>query len=234
MGVASRGRERAKQVKEQLLDIERQSQRVEVKEHLARACEADLINPDLHWYAVETFPHVELQTVRRLVGASRKDWADRPGDAPLTNFWSYVSGEPMQIYIPVDNFRMVIRRQTVERMVTTFPGYLFVGLEKGAVLYHRVFGVEGVRDAVGGWMTPERVPGVRLQAGERELAGDGRRPEPRLKFVQGSVVRIMEGPFLTFPGVVEGEDARGDFHILASIFGRQTRLTLPASHLAPA
>lgn len=140
-----------------------------------------------------------------------------------------------QVFIPTQSFTEVKSgvRRVVERK--TYPGYLMVELvvdsETGTVdedTWYLVREAPGIGDFVG----PGRQP-VPMQAHEVDrLLGEATEPEgvePRLRieFKEGDPVRIKEGPFENFDGVVdEVVPSKGLVRVVVTIFGRPTPVEL--------
>ena len=108
-----------------------------------------------------------------------------------------------------------------------FPGYLLVEMEMTDESWHLVRTTQGVTGFIGAGRRPvalseEEVAEIRRQTEERKD-----KPTPRVSFQKGEGVRVIEGPFTNFSGVIEEINiARGKLKVLVSIFGRQTPVEL--------
>ena len=108
-----------------------------------------------------------------------------------------------------------------------FPGYLLVEMEMTDESWHLVRTTQGVTGFIGAGRRPvslseEEVAEILRQTEERKD-----KPTPRVTFQKGEGVRVIEGPFTNFTGVVEEVNAaRGKLKVLVSIFGRQTPVEL--------
>lgn len=108
-----------------------------------------------------------------------------------------------------------------------FPGYLLVEMEMTDESWHLVRTTAGVTGFIGAGRKPvslsdEEVAEILRQTEERKD-----KPTPRVTFQKGEGVRVIEGPFTNFSGVIEEVNAtRGKLKVLASIFGRQTPVEL--------
>ena len=124
-------------------------------------------------------------------------------------------------------------RRVVERK--TYPGYLMVELaveeETGTVdedTWYLIRESPGIGDFVG----PGRQPVPMLPHEVERMLGEAAEPEgvePRLhiEFREGDAVRIKEGPFENFDGVVEDViAAKGLVRVVVTIFGRPTPVEL--------
>ena len=108
-----------------------------------------------------------------------------------------------------------------------FPGYLLVEMEMTDDSWHLVRTTQGVTGFVGAGRRPvslseDEVAEILRQTEERKD-----KPTPRVTFQKGEGVRVIEGPFTNFSGVIEEVNAaRGKLKVLVSIFGRQTPVEL--------
>lgn len=108
-----------------------------------------------------------------------------------------------------------------------FPGYILVEMEMTDESWHLVRTTQGVTGFIGAGrrpvsLSPEEVAEILRQTEERK-----EKPTPRVSFQKGEGVRVIEGPFTNFSGVIEEVNAsRGKLKVLVSIFGRQTPVEL--------
>lgn len=108
-----------------------------------------------------------------------------------------------------------------------FPGYLLVEMEMTDESWHLVRTTPGVTGFIGAGrrpvsLSPEEVAEILRQTEERKD-----KPTSRVTFQKGEGVRVIEGPFTNFSGVIEEVNvARGKLKVLVSIFGRQTPVEL--------
>ncbi|MBI2174288.1 MAG: transcription termination/antitermination factor NusG [Candidatus Omnitrophica bacterium] len=108
-----------------------------------------------------------------------------------------------------------------------FPGYLLVQMEMTDESWHLVRTTPGVTGFIGAGRRPvaladEEVAEILRQTEERK-----EKPTSRVTFQKGEGVRVIEGPFTNFSGVIEEVNTnRGKLKVLVSIFGRQTPVEL--------
>jgi transcriptional antiterminator NusG len=108
-----------------------------------------------------------------------------------------------------------------------FPGYLLVEMEMTDDSWHLVRTTPGVTGFIGAGRKPvclsqEEVAEILRQTEERK-----EKPTPRVTFQKGEGIRVIEGPFTNFSGVIEDVNTgRGKLKVLVSIFGRQTPVEL--------
>ncbi len=115
------------------------------------------------------------------------------------------------------------QRHTVQRKV--FPGYVLVRMILDDESWHVVRNTPGVTGFVGVGNRP-----VPLERSEAEAIIRGTKveqPKVRMTLLPGDVVRIVDGPFTDFRGIVdEVDNEKGKVRVLVSFFGRETPVTL--------
>ncbi|KPJ67728.1 MAG: hypothetical protein AMJ43_03210 [Coxiella sp. DG_40] len=109
-----------------------------------------------------------------------------------------------------------------------FPGYVLVEMEMDDDTWHLIRHVPGVLGFIGGTsdkptpLSEEEVDNIlqRVREGVEK-------PKPKVLFEPGEVVRIIEGPFVDFDGVVEDVNyEKSRLKVSVSIFGRSTPVEL--------
>lgn len=115
------------------------------------------------------------------------------------------------------------KRRTVERCL--YPGYIMVQMILSDDSWYVVRNTPGVTGFVGMGNTPTPLRSEAVQGIQRRM--EGATPQVRATFKQGQKVRIIEGPFADFIGVVDGiDEARTKVRVLVSFFGRETPVEL--------
>ena len=131
------------------------------------------------------------------------------------------------VMIPTED---VIELRAGKRVVTPrlfYPGYVLVEMEMNNDTWHMVRSTPRVTGFVGSGqmpapLTPEEVDRILHRV---EVAAE--HPKPRLKFDKGENVKITEGPFKDFTGMVdEINDDRSTLRVMVTIFGRSTPVEL--------
>ncbi len=115
------------------------------------------------------------------------------------------------------------KRRTVERCL--YPGYLMVQMLLVDDSWYVVRNTPGVTGFVGMGNKPTPLRSEAVQRILRRM--ESAAPEVRATFKQGQKVRIIEGPFADFIGVVDDiDEERTKVRILVSFFGRETPVEL--------
>jgi transcriptional antiterminator NusG len=166
----------------------------------------------MNWYIIHTYSGFEKKVAETL--KSRVEAAGLQ-----ENF-----GEVM---IPTED---VIELRAGKRVVTPrlfYPGYVLVEMEMNNDTWHMVRSTPRVTGFVGSGqmpapLTPEEVDRILHRV---EVAAE--HPKPKLKFDKGENVKITDGPFKDFTGVVdEVNDDRSTLRVMVTIFGRSTPVEL--------
>lgn len=124
------------------------------------------------------------------------------------------------------------KRKTSKRK--TFPSYVMVEMDLNNETRHLVQNVPGVTRFVGSGQreVPLKESEVRRLLGQVETSKS--RPTPTVTFRIGDSVRITDGPFSAFTGVVdEVNNERGKVKVMVSIFGRATPVELDFLQVQP-
>jgi transcriptional antiterminator NusG len=118
------------------------------------------------------------------------------------------------------------KRKNVERKF--FPGYVLVQMEMSDETWHLVRNTPKVTGFVGGSskapvpLTPEEVESILHHSAESK-----EKPKPKYVYERGEQVKITDGPFKEFTGMVEDVNLeRSTLRVLVTIFGRPTPVEL--------
>jgi transcriptional antiterminator NusG len=132
-----------------------------------------------------------------------------------------------EILIPSET---VVEMKKGERRTSTrkfFPGYILVRMELNNETWHVVKDTPKVTGFVGGGVSPPPIPDEEVAKITARMEEDVERPKPKVAFEVGETVRVVDGPFLNFTGVVEDvKPDKGKLKVMVSIFGRVTPVEL--------
>jgi len=116
-----------------------------------------------------------------------------------------------------------------------FPGYILVRMELNDRSWHFVRNIPKVIGFVGGKIKdgiidPDSVPDVpeeEVQKIKRQIEEGTLKPKPKISFEKGETVKVIEGPFANFSGVIEEvKPDKAKVQVLVTIFGRTTPIEL--------
>lgn len=116
------------------------------------------------------------------------------------------------------------KKRTVQRKF--FPGYILVQMEMDNQTLHVVKDTPKVTGFIGD-QKPQEVPLAQIESTRRGIAEGAVKPKPRVTFEIGEEVRVLEGPFANFTGIVdEVKPDKQKLKVKVSIFGRPTPVDL--------
>jgi transcriptional antiterminator NusG len=108
-----------------------------------------------------------------------------------------------------------------------FPGYILVNMDMTDEAWHLVNGIPKITGFVGGTTSPPAISEEDIQNITRQMEVGAIKPKPRVLFEKGENVRVVDGPFTNFSGIVdEVNPDKGKLKVLVSIFGRATPVEL--------
>jgi transcription antitermination protein nusG len=108
-----------------------------------------------------------------------------------------------------------------------FPGYILVKMKMSDETWHIAKGTPKVTGFVGSKDRPTPIPDSDVELLRTRMDEGTLKPKPKYEFEVGDHVRIMDGPFTSFDGVVdEVKPEKGKLRVIVSIFGRSTPVEL--------
>src|SRR3972149_6533260 len=138
-----------------------------------------------------------------------------------------------RIEVPVERIKRIRgSKQTVHKR-KLYPGYVFMEMETDAdgrvreKAWFLIKGTSGVGDFIGteGIPTPMKDTDVAKMLLESEKPEEA--PSIKVEFKKGDLIKIREGAFENFEGVVDSIDSeRGVVNVIVAIFGRSTPLDI--------
>jgi len=126
------------------------------------------------------------------------------------------------------------QKRTSERMF--FPGYVLVQMEMNEATWHLIKDTPRVMGFIGGTADkPAPITEKEAEAILRRVADSGDKPKPKTLFEPGEMVRVVDGPFADFGGVVEEVNyEKSRIQVAVTIFGRSTPVELEFSQVEKA
>ncbi|TKJ32715.1 MAG: transcription termination/antitermination factor NusG [Planctomycetes bacterium B3_Pla] len=177
-----------------------------------------IASANMQWYVLRVAANKEMQVRDALVQkVDREELSDIIG----------------RIEVPIERIKRIRgSKQTVHKR-KLYPGYVFMEMdstEDGRVpekAWFMIKGTAGVGDFIGteGMPTPMRDTDVAKMLLEAEKPEEA--PSIKVEFNKGDMIKIREGAFENFEGVVDSIDGeRGIVKVIVSIFGRSTPLDI--------
>jgi transcriptional antiterminator NusG len=131
-----------------------------------------------------------------------------------------------KILVPTEEVVEIKKSKRVTKRRKYYPGYVFVEMEIDNNTFWLVRNTTGVSGFLGG-LKPIPLPQVEIDNILTIVATPSAKPKPSVVFEREESVRIIEGPFANFIGVIEDvNEEKGKLKVMVSIFGRLTPVEL--------
>ena len=170
--------------------------------------EPDPDKKPMQWYVVHTYSGYENKARQALEERiKREDLVDYFGD----------------LLIPTEEVVEMRRgkRRTSKRKF--FPGYMLVEMALTEETWYLVKSTPKITGFVGNSTRPLPVPEHEVRRISKQMLQGADRLTPKILFEKGDSVRVVDGPFSNFNGVIDDvESEKGKLRVLVSIFGRAT------------
>tara|TARA_B110000438_G_scaffold152485_1_gene146501 strand:- start:285 stop:812 length:528 start_codon:yes stop_codon:yes gene_type:complete len=165
-----------------------------------------------NWYIVQTFSGFEQKVAETL-----KD----------TIKVKELSDKIEEVLVPIHEVTEVKRGKRVQRKKKYFPSYVLVRMEMDKDLYHMIKNIQKVTGFLGTTGTPVPVPEKEIDKIMGRIKEGSLVPKAQISFDVGEQVKVCEGPFASFSGLVEEVDEeKSRLKVSVSIFGRPTPIDL--------
>lgn len=167
---------------------------------------------DLKWYVVHTYSGYEQKAKLAL--------KERIRQHKMEKFFG-------DVLIPSENVIELVRGEKKTTSRKFFPGYMLVKMVLNDSTWHLVKSTPKITGFVGNAVSPPAVPEEEVSRITNQMAEGTLKPRPKVQFEEGESVRVVDGPFVNFNGVVEEvKPDKGKLRVLVSIFGRSTPVEL--------
>jgi transcriptional antiterminator NusG len=167
---------------------------------------------DKRWYIVQAYSNFE-----RKVADSIREQVKQRHLEPLFD----------EIMVPTEKVVEVRRGRKVDAERKFFPGYVLVKMDLTDDAYHLIKNTPKVTGFLGADNKPMPISEAEAQRIMSQVQEGIERPKPSISFEVGEQVRVSDGPFASFNGVVEEVDeGRSRVKVAVTIFGRPTPVEL--------
>lgn len=166
----------------------------------------------MRWYVLHVYSGFENKVAEAINEKARKlKLADRVGE----------------IMIPTEEVIEVKRGQRVQAERKFFPGYVLAKLDMSDEVWHMVKDTPKVTGFLGASNKPSPITQKEAEALIKQIQEGVDSPRPSIIFDIGEEVKVIDGPFASFNGMVEEVDEdKGKLKVSVSIFGRATPVEL--------
>ncbi len=185
-------------------------------------------NPNLKWYVVHTSTGFEMK--------AKKALEERIKAYNLEDVFGDVLVPQEKV---VETAKGTGKKKTTQRKF--LPGYILVQMEMLQKTWHLVIGTPKITGFVGAAKVggaaynPLDVPSVTEEEVQRltaQMTESSEKPTVLKTFEKGENIRVVEGPFANFTGIVdEFKPDKGKVKVLVSVFGRATPVELDLMHV---
>ncbi len=181
----------------------------------------------------------QLDTKTRMSESSKKWYVVRAISGQEKKIKDYMEAEikyagmsdhVAQILIPTEKVYQIRKGKKVSKERSFFPGYILVEADLVGEVPHVIKNITGVigflGETKGGDPVPLRISEVNRILGKvDELAETDE--EMNIPFVVGEAVKVIDGPFNSFSGIIEEiNEEKKKLKVMVKIFGRKTPLEL--------
>ncbi len=131
------------------------------------------------------------------------------------------------VMIPIEKVVEIRGGKKVEASKMFYPGYVLVEMEMDDYTWHVVRNTPRVTGFIGTGQTPTPLSEDEVNQILHRVTTAADKPKPRLTFERNEQVKITDGPFTNFNGVVEEVNPdRNTLKVMVTIFGRATPVEL--------
>ncbi|MBA7703256.1 Transcription termination/antitermination protein NusG [subsurface metagenome] len=163
-----------------------------------------------HWFVVHTYSGYEQRVKKNL--EQRIKFMD-------------TEGEISQIVIPTEEEIQVKNGQRHSVTKKILPGYVLVQMKMSDQSWNVVRNTPGVTGFVGSENKPASLPEEEVNRILKQMSAEA--PTVKVGFRKGQSVRVTDGPFIDFVGVVDDiNEGKGKVKVLLFLFGRETPVEL--------
>ena len=164
------------------------------------------------WYIVHAYSNFEKK-----VAESIREYAAQRG----------LSEKFEEILVPTEQVVEVRRGRKVNSERKFFPGYVLVKCDLTDDVYHLIKNTPKVTGFLGADKKPMPISDAEADRIKGQVAEGVEHPKSTISFEIGEKVRVNDGPFASFEGLVEDiDEGRSRLKVAVSIFGRATPVEL--------
>ena len=164
------------------------------------------------WYIVQTFSGFEQKVADTLKENVKKQ---------------ELNDKIEEVLVPMHEVTEVVRGKRVQRKRQYFPSYILVKMEMSKDIYHMIKNIQKVTGFLGTTGKPSPVSEKEIDKIMGRIKEGTLAPKTQITYDIGEQVKVCEGPFASFSGLVEEVDEeKSRLKVSVSIFGRPTPIDL--------
>ena len=165
-----------------------------------------------NWYIVQTFSGFEQKVAETIKDIIKKQLLEEKIE---------------EVLVPTHEVTEVKRGKRVQRKKKYFPSYVLIRMEMSKELYHMIKNIQKVTGFLGSTGNPVPVSEKEINKIMGGIKEGSLTPKTQITFDVGEQVKVSEGPFASFSGLVEEVDEeKSRLKVSVLIFGRPTPIDL--------
>ena len=166
----------------------------------------------MNWYIVQAYSGFENKV------------ADSIKDIMSKNSLESSFGE---VIVPTQTVTEVKKGKRIQRRKKYFPGYVLVKVDLSKQVYHKIKNIQKVSGFLGSEGKPVPVSENEIEKIINQANQSEANPSSGITFEIGEKVKVCDGPFASFTGLVEEiDEEKSRLKVSVSIFGRPTPVDL--------
>jgi transcriptional antiterminator NusG len=173
--------------------------------------------PDFKWYIVHVLSGFENRVLKTL--------KERIVNHSMTEYFADILVPEESVVANVNGKKRTMKKKF-------FPGYVLIKMIMNEKTWHLVKDTDKITGFIGGTKDkPMPISDEEAASMTASLAEGFKRTRTVANFSEGDSVKVIEGPFASFVGVVENISDKGKVKVQVSIFGRPTPVELEFSQV---
>lgn len=173
--------------------------------------------PDFKWYVAHVLSGFENRVTKTL--------KERIVNHNMTEFFAEILVPEESVIANVNGKKRTMKKKF-------FPGYIIVKMVMNDKTWHLVKDTDKITGFIGGTKEkPMPISDDEAAALTNSMVDGFKRTRSVANFSEGDSVKVIEGPFASFVGVVEAISDKGKVKVQVSIFGRPTPVELEFSQV---
>lgn len=174
-------------------------------------------SPDFKWYIVHVLSGFENRVLKTL--------KERIVNHSMTEYFAEIMVPEESVVANVNGKKRTMKKKF-------FPGYVLIKMIMTEKTWHLVKDTDKITGFIGGTKDkPMPISDEEAASMTASLAEGFKRTRSVANFSEGDSVKVIEGPFASFVGVVENISDKGKVKVQVSIFGRPTPVELEFSQV---
>jgi transcriptional antiterminator NusG len=188
-----------------------------MSENIAEKVLATGDTPDFKWYIVHVLSGFENRVLKTL--------KERIVNHSMTEYFAEILVPEESVVANVNGKKRTMKKKF-------FPGYVLIKMIMNEKTWHLVKDTDKITGFIGGTKDkPMPISDEEAASMTASLAEGFKRTRSVANFSEGDSVKVIEGPFASFVGIVENISEKGKVKVQVSIFGRPTPVELEFSQV---